>query len=180
LQLHQRGATVKNRKTQQSALLLAGAAVGAAAAWVGKRRQSDFRELVSEDLIEADGPELPIGRSADPELDGVLQHTGHKHDETSGAALLAEHEQTSPRFDRDPLDDIWNATPGFAEGEQTEGYDAVTPEDLGSVWLSRATQTTHEERPHANDPADLPDLEDLAIQEPGEDEDDEEDDDGRL
>jgi hypothetical protein len=193
---------VKNRTTQ-SALLVAGAAVGvaAAAAWVGKRRHSaevkpswehnweeektgiipksqrsqpsltprtvpdDFIGLVAEDLVEADGPELPIGRSADPEIDDALRPVRSRHDDTSGSSLFSEPEPDRPLSNDISLDQIWDATPGFAEGEQTEGYDAVTPEDLGSIWLERATQTTHESRPHASDRADVPELEDLAVSE---------------
>jgi hypothetical protein len=63
------------------------------------------------------------------------------------------------------LDEVWNSLPGIAEGEQSEGYDAVSPEDLGSVWLERATQTTHEARPHGSDPSDIPDVESLLVSE---------------
>jgi hypothetical protein len=168
--------------------LVAGAAAGAvaagalAASWLGKRRSKGGeadpealrRDLATDTTVEQhrsfdygaldDGPrddgalddggtetdeasgdpeslELPIGRSADPEIDGRLTHTDAS------------------------LDEIWNALPGFAEGEQTEGYDAVTPEDLGAVWLERATQTTHEHLPHASDPMDTPSLEGLTISE---------------
>jgi hypothetical protein len=168
--------------------LVAGAAAGAvaagalAASWLGKRRskgsEADHealrRDLAADTTVEQhrsfdygaldDGPrddgalvdgaaeadelsrdpeslELPIGRSADPEIDGRLTHTDAS------------------------LDEIWNALPGFAEGEQTEGYDAVTPEDLGAVWLERATQTTHDHLPHASDPMDTPSPEGLTISE---------------
>jgi hypothetical protein len=63
------------------------------------------------------------------------------------------------------LDEVWNSLPGIAEGEQSEGYDAVAPEDLGSVWLERATQTTREDRPHGSDPNEVPNLEDLLVSE---------------
>ncbi|HKY36772.1 MAG TPA: hypothetical protein VJN18_12575 [Polyangiaceae bacterium] len=165
-----------NRKAS-SALVVAGAAVAAsaAAAWIGSKRlrrpksgeldSSDAPDPSYDRLIERDSGELPIGHSADPEIDNGLFHT-KPEDETSGASLFGEPEQP-PRRGRDDaaLDEIWNATPGFAEGEQTEGYDAVSPEDWGAVWLERATQTTHEERPHANDPHELPDLEDMSISE---------------
>jgi hypothetical protein len=163
-------------------LVVAGAAVAAsaAAAWLGskrlrtasptKRAGSALRPVGDPDpsydrLIERDSEELPIGHSADPEIDHVLLHS-EREDETSGASLFGEPEQP-PRRGRDDLalDEIWNATPGFAEGEQTEGYDAVSPEDWGAVWLERATQTTHEDRPHPSDPNDMPGIEDLAISE---------------
>ena len=178
---------MKNRSTK-SALLLTGAAVGAAAAWVGKRRSaapvspsddetsdeytsvtertprtSDFVELGGSDLIEIDGPELPIGRSADPEIDDALQRYSLREEATTGGALLGDAEPTNPRIEAGALDEIWDAAGGMSDGEQTEGYDAVSPEELGSVWLSRATQTTHEERPHVIDPDTLPYLEDLSV-----------------
>ena len=136
-------------KSTRSALIAAGAAAGAVAAtWLGKRRL----HAVTNENAERHDPEsveLPIGHSADPEIEDAL--TG---DVDSRAAPTDE-----------ALDEIWNSLPGFAEGEQTEGYDAVTPEDLGTVWLERATQTTHEHLPHASDPSDTPALESLAISE---------------
>lgn len=154
------------------ALWVAGAAVGAAALWLGKRHFSQVSashgELADNDNA-GEGPEsaeLPIGRSADPEIDSALSHPLLAIDDTSGASLFGEPEPTRElEYREPPLDEIWNALPGLSEGEQTEGYDAVTPEDLGTVWLERATQTTHEHRPHASDPNDIPNLEDLAVSE---------------
>lgn len=193
----------------KSALVVAGAAAGVAAAatWLGKRRQvravpspssrvpepgeaaadsrrTDIRELSAQGprlpetwdfaegrdfdtLIERDSAELPIGRSADPDIDMSLSRDA-RQSETSGASLLTDldGDEPAPRS-RDidlALDDVWSSTPGIAEPEQSEGYDAVLPEDLGSVWIQRATQTTHDERPHASDPSDTPRLEDLISQ----------------
>jgi hypothetical protein len=116
-----------------------------------------------ERMVEPERPELPIGRSADPAIDDALSRTRSARDQTSGAALLAEDESGPHAFRDLSLDEVWNATPGFAEGEQSEGYDAVTPEDLGAVWLERATQTTHEANPHASDPNEMPALDQLAV-----------------
>jgi hypothetical protein len=170
------------------ALWVAGAAVGAAALWLGKRhidqasankRAVDDRnrfnsvaashgEIVGDDgsAEGRESTELPVGRSADPDIDGSLSHRMLAIDETSGSSLFSEPEPPpEPSYREMPLDDLWNALPGMSEGEQTEGYDAVTPEELGSVWLERATQTTHEYRPHASDPNDVPELEALAVSE---------------
>jgi len=127
-------------------------------------------ELIGADLIESESAELPVGRSADPEIDDALVGAHGADDETSGGLLRGEYEAPAEVPTRAPaadaaLDEIWNSLPGFAEGEQTEGYDAVTPEDLGAVWLERATQTTHETRPHANDPSEVPELENLLVSE---------------
>ena len=162
-----------------------GAAVGAAAAWLGKRRSAPVRASASQrqldDTDEPDGfesAELPIGHSADPEIDGSLSHGMLAIDATSGASLFGVPEPEPRLHHLEPaLDEVWNALPGMSEGEQTEGYDAVTPEDLGAVWLERATQTTHEHRPHANDPNEIPNLEDLAISVQNDEENDEEDED---
>jgi hypothetical protein len=173
----------------KSALMVVGAAAGvaAAASWLGKKRHlkavaaprqgvdtrheelSPPRESYfsfRESMVEPESVELPLGRSADPAIDGSLSH-GLSRDETSGGSLLAEHEhEPAPRSaDIDlALDDIWSSTPGIAEPEQSEGYDAVLPEDLGTVWIQRATQTTHDERPHASDSNEVPQLEDLISQ----------------
>jgi hypothetical protein len=132
------------------------------------RERWDFAEGRDFDtLIERDSAELPIGRSADPDIDMSLSHDA-RQDETSGASLLTEptSDEPAPRSaDIDlALDDVWSSTPGIAEPEQSEGYDAVLPEDLGTVWIQRATQTTHEERPHASDATETPRLEDLISQ----------------
>ena len=134
-------------------------------------------------MVEPDSVELPIGRSADPAIDRALSRTRSAYDETSGGALLTEDEPRRHDAFRDQsLDEVWNAMPGFAEGEQSEGYDAVTPEDLGAVWLERATQTTHEANPHASDPNEVPALDQLAVRHDEEldDDDDELDDDDEI
>jgi len=160
---------VRNRATQ-SVLLVAGAAAGAAAAtWVSRRRLSAIDTSAAE-LIEPESAELPVGRSADPAIDDALERTQLPQDDTSGGLLLGDHEPYSQTGAAQasvdmPLDEVWNALPGFAEDEQTEGYDAVTPEDLGTVWLERATQTTHDARPRASSPSDVPQLEDLLVSE---------------
>jgi hypothetical protein len=164
---------VKSRKTQ-SALLVAGAAAGAVAATlISKRReravptQSYTSELAERSqLVEPESAELPIGASADPDIDHSLSRSYLPQDATSGSALLGDVEPRGELLATDAsLDDVWNAMPGLVGGEQTEGYDAVQPEDLGAVWLERATQTTHEDRPHASDPFDVPNLDALTVSE---------------
>lgn len=115
-------------------------------------------------MIEPESAELPVGRSADPDIDASLSRTRLPQEETSGSSLLAEAESNRSRDIDLALDDVWSAAPGLAEPEQSEGYDAVVPEDMGAVWIERATQTTHEQRPHASDPQEVPQLEDLVSQ----------------
>lgn len=156
--------TVSNR-TAKSAWVVAGAAAGAAAAtWLRRRQLVDVSS--SAELVEPESAELPIGRSADPAIDGALSRTLLPQDETSGSALLGDSESFANESTTDAsLDEVWNSLPGIAEGEQSEGYDAVTPEDMGAVWLERATQTTHEARPHGSDPSEIPDVENLLVSE---------------
>ena len=156
---------MRNRTTQ-SALLAVGAAAGVAAAatWLNRRRLTAVNTS-SDERIEPESAELPVGRSADPDVDFTLSRRLLPQDDTSGGALYAEREPLSVDERRsEALDDIWNA-PGFDEGERGEGYDAVNPESLGSVWLERATQTTHEPRRDASHSMDLPELDALTISE---------------
>lgn len=171
---------MKNRRTQ-SALLVAGAAAGAVAAtWIGRRRlravgaprqdeapvPRDEAPVLYGDLVEPDRAELPLGSSADPDIDGSLSRRRAPYVDTSGGALLGElDERKEPVAGDASLDEVWNSMPGLVGGEQTEGYDAVQPEDMGAVWLERATETTHDERPHASDPDDVPNLEGLTMSE---------------
>jgi hypothetical protein len=155
-----------SKRTAKSAWLVAGAAAGAAAATWLQRRQLVDVSTSADELVEPESAELPIGRSADPAIDDALSRTMLPQDETSGSALLGKSEPFADESTTDAsLDEVWNSLPGIAEGEQSEGYDAVTPEDLGAVWLERATQTTHESRPHGSDPNELPDIENLLVSE---------------
>lgn len=138
-------------------------------AGLASARYSEIRDLSPvdtsrESMIEPESAELPIGRSADPDIDAALSRRRHQ-DDTTGGALFADPERGGRRSDVDlSLDDIWSSTPGIAEPEQSEGYDAVLPEDLGAVWIERATQTTHEHRPRVSDSSDIPELEELVSQ----------------
>lgn len=161
------------RRTQ-SALLVAGAAAGAVAAatWMGRRRPRVVPlPHTHSDLVEPDRAELPLGSSADPDIDQALSRQREPRQRepqagTSGGALLGEvMAQKEPDVGDASLEDVWNAMPGLVGGEQTEGYDAVEPEDLGAVWLERATQTTHDERPRVSDPNDVPNLDALTVSE---------------
>jgi hypothetical protein len=154
---------VRNRTTQ-SALLAVGAAAGAAAAatWLNRRKLTAVNTS-SDELIEPESAELPLGRSADPDVDHTLSRHKLPQDDTSGGALFAE--RVPPSVDElppDSLDDIWS-TSAIDEGERGEGYDAVNPESLGAVWLERATQTSHDPRRDASDPLELPELDALTI-----------------
>lgn len=146
-----------NRMTQ-SALLVAGSAAAAAAAvtlfelrrLTGGKTKSEPPE---PEHVEPESAELPVGRSADPDIDGALSRQQLPQDETSGAMLLGQTEPSLPSGT--DLDEVWQSEPNIAEDSQSEGYDAVTPEDLGSVWLERATQTTHDAHVRSDEVPDL-------------------------
>lgn len=141
-----------------------GAAAGVAAAtWLNRRRLS-LVNTSSDERVEPESAELPLGRSADPDVDEGLSRKLLPQDETSGGTLYAERESRLDESSRESLDDIWNAG-SIDEGERGEGYDAVNPESLGAVWLERATQTAHESRLDAGNPNALPELEELMISE---------------
>jgi len=128
------------------------------------RGSDDYLALIEEDLLEADRRELPLGRSADPAIDDELTSPS-RDEETSGAALSPEPEPDRPVSEDISLEQIWDAAPRSEGDALAEGYDAVTPEDLGSVWLERATQTTQEDRPYTSDPSDPATLDELMISE---------------
>jgi len=160
---------VKNRKTQ-SVLLVAGAAAGVAAAtWLNRRRLT-LVESTPEALVEPESAELPLGRSADPELDGPLSRRLLPQDQTSGATLRGEPVEIEAPLSEPSLDDVWRSLPD-AEARTAENdadaqtdYDAVSPEDLGATWLGRATQTSDPVRPHGAQSA-APDLENSLVSE---------------
>jgi hypothetical protein len=114
-------------------------------------------------LVEPGAAELPLGRSADPVIDASLSRNRLPQDETSGAALLGDAEEPRSLSEVDlALGDVWSSSPD--EAPQSEGYDAVSPEDLGAVWIERATQTSSEHRSHASPAEELSPLEDLMSQ----------------
>jgi len=155
----------KSIKTQ-SALILAGAAAGVAAAWLGRHRltlvrggrsESDgttrnsdvvpaSRALDAEEtpFFEPESAELPLGRSADPDIESALSRKYLPQDDTTGATLFGDDEPESGPAEVALDAGIWDALPELAEPGRAEGYDAVAPEELGSVWLERATETTRE------------------------------------
>jgi hypothetical protein len=143
-----------------------GAAAGvAAAAWLNRRRLSVVNTS-DDELIEPESAELPLGRSADPQVDRPLSRARLPQDDTSGGALLAERAPFADEASADhSLDEIWNAPDGSDALDESERYDAVNPESLGSVWLERATQTTHGARAPGNDLGDLLELEGMTISE---------------
>jgi hypothetical protein len=74
-----------------------------------------------EELADPGAVEVPIGQSAEPDIDRELSHSKLLQPDSSGAALFT----AQPTAEAPALD---------------EAYDAVAPDDLGAEWLTRATQ----------------------------------------
>src|SRR5438045_2475323 len=115
---------------QKSGLLLAGAAAGVALAWMGRRRARvasiPASSVASEDQqapVEASIAELPLGRSADPNIDHRLSREHLPQNDTSGASLRGDAAPESTPADS--LDELWRAVPDLAEPDQLDGYDAT-------------------------------------------------------
>lgn len=155
---------------QKSGLLLAGAAAGVALAWLGRRRSSAATiqegSLASEDLqtpVAAASAELPLGPSADPTIDHELSRKHLPQNDTSGASLFGDEAPDSTPADS--LDDLWRAVPDLAASEELDGYDATAPEDLGAVWLERATETEPDPRTPPLESGIPPELEGVLMSE---------------
>lgn len=139
-----------NRK-QQTAIVFAGAAgvaaAGVAAAWLGRRHLRLVRadsEPVSE--LPDSAPRLSELRRAEPRI--------------------AEARETEPHIIDPRVESLRAPLPlQVGEPEQTEGYDAVDPEALGSVWLERAMQTADEPKLSIIDASLAPEVEDFLISE---------------
>jgi hypothetical protein len=142
-----------NRK-QQSAIVLAGAGVaaaGVAAAWLGRRHlrlvHGPSEAPVSQ--LPDSAPRLSELRRAEPRL---------------AEPRLAEFRDTEPHVVDPRVESLRAPLPlQVGEPEQTEGYDAVDPETLGSVWLERATQTADEPKLSIIDASLAPEVEDFLI-----------------
>jgi hypothetical protein len=137
-----------NRK-QQSAIVLGAAGVaaaGVAAAWFGRRHLRLVRG-------ESESPVSQLPDSA-PRL-SELRHA---------VPRLAEFRETEPHIVDPRVESLRAPLPlQIGEPEQTEGYDAVDPEALGSVWLERATQTADEPQLSIIDGSLAPQVEDFLM-----------------
>jgi hypothetical protein len=103
---------------------------------------------IGEELVDPGALEAPLGQSADPQIDRELLHDKLLQPDSTGAALLREdlrgglHEQWAP-LEGPPLDEgELTAQPSKATLLPDDAYDAVAPDDLGSEWLTRATETS--------------------------------------
>jgi hypothetical protein len=109
----------------------------------------DQREL-GEDwseapAVEPESAELPLGRAADRDIDDYLSRSRLPQPESSGTVLLETRDRHAIAFDAGRFDegDALSAMPHphIHARVSVDDYDAINPEELGSAFLSRATET---------------------------------------
>lgn len=118
-------------KTQQTAMVLAGVAAVGAAAWLGRRH------------LRLVPPPSETPRIEPPPIEAFLvEGSAASELEMAPDTMPAPSSIPAPSTSED-ISDLWRVEPELTELNEgdIEGYDAIAPEDLGSVWLSRATQT---------------------------------------
>jgi hypothetical protein len=141
-------------------MVLAGvAAVGAAAAWLG-RRHLRLVPPPTESLLSGPSSSPPL---EPPPIEPFLVEASAADFEFIGPDSSGP--ESEPRTERDSeLKELWGVEPELSElEEELDAYDAVDPEDLGSVWLSRATQTSAEPHTHLINQISAPEPEDGSI-----------------
>jgi hypothetical protein len=93
--------------------------------------------------LDQEALELPIGDSADPAIHGLLSHKLPQPGST-GASLREEPEFPGMMEEKNPTINEPELTAQPMQGllPPDDAYDAVAPDELGSEWLSRATEAS--------------------------------------
>ncbi|HLV66119.1 MAG TPA: hypothetical protein VKY73_09910 [Polyangiaceae bacterium] len=125
---------------------------------VGPHAIAPDDDSVGEPLVDEDVIEVPIGHTADRAYDDQLQQDKLHQPDTTGAVLKASVETAEsakieipakgsdvavdPTFSEPDAVLEERATVGFLEEQDdvVEPYDAVEPEELGTEWITRATE----------------------------------------
>lgn len=133
---------------------------------VGPHAIAPDDEAAGEPLVDEDAIEVPIGHTADRAYDDQLQQDKLRQPDTTGAVLQTPAEPAEsakveipakgsavavdPTFSEPDAVLEERATVGFLEeqGETDEPYDAVEPEDIGTEWITRATEAPPVSDPH--------------------------------
>lgn len=101
-------------------------------------------EAMGEELVDPGAIEVPIGQSADAEIDTHLSRAKLPQADSTGACLRREDVGTGVQHvSMDPnayLEANLTACPNEQAIPTDDAYDAVAPDDLGSEWLTRATE----------------------------------------
>jgi hypothetical protein len=104
-------------------------------------------EYAGSPLRDPEALEVPLGQSADPEIDALLTDDDTASDDSTGAALRSNaamsgvHEAMTPRQKRIDEEVTLTARPSDDTLTIDDAYDAVAPDDLGTEWLNRATES---------------------------------------
>lgn len=105
-------------------------------------------DAMGEELLDPGAIEVPIGQSADPEIDHRLSHAKLPQPDSTGAALqksetsVGVHSEGTPDFEENTTDPMLTAQPMHEPPLLDDAYDALAPDDLGSEWLARATEAS--------------------------------------
>jgi hypothetical protein len=103
-------------------------------------------DTAGKPLRDLDALEVPLGHSADPDLDALLTDEATAALESTGSALRTSiaasgvHEELTPRQKRLDAQVSLTARPSDESLANDDAYDAVAPDDLGAEWLNRATE----------------------------------------
>jgi hypothetical protein len=114
---------------------------------VGPHALAPSASAVGEELIDPGAIEVPLGQSADAQIDYELSHSKLPQPDSSGAALHRLEPEEDLRVDTLPLPDpsieeALTARPMKESRAREDAYDAIAPDDLASEWLTRATEAS--------------------------------------
>ena len=132
--VEERRATPSNQRHELSSL-------------VGPHAIAPADSAIGEELVDPGAIEVPLGQSADPQIDRELSHSKLIQPDSSGASLQRSDFEGDARVDTLPMLDepdetTLTARPTKESRPPEDAYDAVAPDDLASEWLSRATEAS--------------------------------------
>lgn len=127
---------------------------------VGPHALAPETDAMGDELVDPSAIEVPIGQSADAEIDTHFSRTKLPQADSTGASLQREDvgtgvQEVSVSLYGGDTNENLTARPNQQVMPTDDAYDAVAPDDLGSEWLARATgvsqlesiDTTSEEQP---------------------------------
>jgi hypothetical protein len=161
-----------SQRSVTTGLVVTGAALGGALAtlWLARRRhdrleafESDFSRDVTRGVkgrVEPEAAELPLGHTSDRDIDRKLNRTRLPQPESTGAVLFDEQLRYSGVYEAAPVSDRDVSARPQAHAHRfasADDYDAVSPEELGTAFLARATESVSDvEGDDLNDLAEIP------------------------
>jgi hypothetical protein len=130
---------------------------------VGPHALAPERDAIGEELVDPGAIEVPIGQSADAEIDTQLSRTKLPQADSTGASLQREdvgtgvQEVSTSLYGGDTSENL-TARPNQQLIPTDDAYDAVAPDDLGTEWLTRATEASSLDSTGAAPDAQPPEL----------------------